>query len=95
MKSTIRIPTTQYGYIEVEFEGTAQEIISEHNRLVEMYGGNVGLTDKEFNDWLDKYNTNQTGDADQYAKMSVKQTDIIQANKRSFKRIKSKLGTIE
>lgn len=36
MTHEIRIPTTQYGYINFQFEGTADEAIVEHNRLLKI-----------------------------------------------------------
>lgn len=41
MKAVLRIPTTQYGYIEVEFWGTTQEIIGKHNEFVDKYEATV------------------------------------------------------
>jgi len=33
MKAQIRIPTKEYAYIEVAFEGTEEEMIATHDRL--------------------------------------------------------------
>lgn len=90
MKAQIRIPTTQYGYIEAEVEGTSEQIVEKHNELLKRYNGGFGLEDKEFNAWLDKYILTQTGNADKYAEMNVEQMNIIQSLKKSVARIKSK-----
>jgi uncharacterized protein (DUF342 family) len=37
MKATLRIPTRQYAYIEAEFEGTEEEIVSKYFELEEEY----------------------------------------------------------
>ena len=50
MKAELRIPTTQYGYVSVEYYGTTQEIIAKHNEFVEKYDATVPkevLEDKE------------------------------------------------
>ena len=44
MKAIQRIPTTQYGYIELELEyDTAEDAMLDHNRLQAMYVGGPGL----------------------------------------------------
>lgn len=87
MKTQIRIPTVQYGYLEFPFEGTPEEAIAEHNRTLKLYSGGGGLSDKEFNIWLDKYLMSQEGDGEQYMKMNPAQMEVIQTLKRAFKRI--------
>ncbi len=34
MKATIRVPTIQYGFIDLEVEGSMAEIVATHNALV-------------------------------------------------------------
>ena len=98
MKAEILIPTVQYGNIRFFIEGEADEIIAESKRLNKLYandseGGfmNAGLPDKEFNAVLDKFTWQDKGDngieAEQYERMSDEQKTIIQAIKRSRKRI--------
>lgn len=98
MKVIIRIPTEQYAYVEIvddfvpESQDSAVEYITAFNEKVteafkrEKTG--PGLTDKEFNYFLDVYLTNGTGSSDVYAKMNLSQQGCIQAIKRSMKRIK-------
>ena len=44
-----RIPTTQYGYIELNMEyETAEEAFIDHMRLLKMYEGGVGLDAREW-----------------------------------------------
>lgn len=88
---TLRLPTKDtYAYIEVELSvfdiEEAVEYYNHSMRLIRKENG-VGLPDKEFNCWLDKYLVDGTGDADQYAQMNVEQITIIQTIKRSLKRI--------
>lgn len=89
-KYILRIPTVQFGYIETEFTGTAEDAFEEHNRLLNLQNGGFGLEQDEFNKALDRYLTDGTGDVNQYTQMSKEQQAIFQAIKRSFKRIKSK-----
>lgn len=92
MKTVIRIPTTQYGYLEFDFDGTPQDAIAEHNRILLMYNGGFGLEPKEFNEALDKYLTDGTGVLEQYLKMSKEQQAVFQEIKKAFKRLDAKEG---
>jgi len=88
MKAIIRIPTTQYGFVEIEAEvSSAEEAIVSHNDILKMYAGGPGLPQKEWNAWLDQYLKEGTGNADQYAAMSPEQQKIIQEVKKSMARI--------
>lgn len=90
MKILLRIPTVQYGYMDVEFEGTPEEAITEHNRIISLYNGGFGLDQKEWNKALDRYLANGDGEADVYMQMSTEQQRVIQEIKKSFKRINYK-----
>lgn len=100
MIAHIRIPTTQYGYIEVELDGTEEEIIIKHNELLVFYHASVslqnasgeGLDSKTYNEALDKYLTDQTGNLDTYNRMSREQQNVIQCLKKAFKRLEAKEG---
>lgn len=92
MKSIIRIPTTQYGYLEFEFEGTPEEAIEEHNRILKLYAGGGGLDVKSFNIFMDDYLSGKMeGLGELYHAMSPYQQEVVQIIKRSLKRIKSKM----
>lgn len=44
MKAIQRIPTTQYGYLEMEMEyNTPEEAFIDHDRLLKLFEGGVGL----------------------------------------------------
>ena len=90
-KYHIRVPADQYAYLEAEFEGTSEEAVEEYRRLTKLVKGGPGLPDKEFNAILDKFAWEDKGDngmeAEQYERMSDEQKSIIQAIKRSRKRI--------
>lgn len=93
LKSTIRIPTAQYAYFEVEYEGTEDEIIETHNRLLKKYNGGFGLDEPLFQKCLDEYLTKNTlkNGTELYAQMSVDQQQLFQELKKAFKRITHKL----
>ena len=87
-KSKLRIPTSdQYAYIEVDFEGTPEDTISAYYEFTKLVKPAEGLSAKDFNQALDRYLTEPTGDTDTYLKMSKFQKDVIQEVKKAFKRI--------
>lgn len=91
MKADIRLPTTQYGYIEFHVEGEADEIIAEHNRLVSLYASNgEGISDKEYNTFIDEYMSGKHPQLDVYVRMNQKQQDAVQVIKKSIARLKAK-----
>ncbi len=90
---TLRIPTAdQYAYIEVPFDGTADDAFVEYQRLTAMVRGGEGLEPKAFNAILDEYLTTDkiTGDPGMVSDMSLDQQMIIQSIKRSRARTSAK-----
>ena len=91
----LRIPLKeQYSYLESEI---ATETIAEaHDMYVQAMKyingeAGLGLSDKEFNLFLDRQLCGDPGNTvDQYESMSPAQQAIIQANKRSIARLKSR-----
>lgn len=90
MKYKIHVPTTEYGFIEQELEGTSEEAVDAHNELLVAYRGGLGIETKEFNEALDRYLTENTGETDQYLRMSKDQQAVFQEIKKSLKRIEYK-----
>ncbi len=92
MKANIRVPTIQYGYIEVEVEGDANEIIDQHQELLKAYTNinGDGLPEVEWRDTLDRYLTEQKMSSDVYEKMNNEERTIINEIKKSIKRIEAK-----
>jgi len=63
MKAIQRIPTAQYGYIELELEyETAEDAFIDHARLLKLYEGGVGLDAREWKKV--RKNMLQTGEFD-------------------------------
>ena len=93
MKVTFRIPAKEtYGYIEIEQESTLEnipELLELYDKTIQAYKGentNVGLSDKDFNQALDTYLSEGTGDTEQYMLMSKDQQNVFQQIKKSLKR---------
>lgn len=91
MKSTHRIPTNQFAYIEIEFEGSEDEIVAKHKEFLALYAGGEGVPPKEFNAALDGYLAKGTGNLELYQRMSPAQQQCFQEIKKSFARIKNRL----
>lgn len=90
MKSTIRLATDEYCYIEFPFEGTPEETLAEYTRIRSIQKGGFGISVKEFNDALDLYLTKNTGNLELYSQMSKEQQSVFQEIKKSMKRIESR-----
>lgn len=86
----IHIPTTQYGFIEADVSNV-EEARDIHDSVTAMFSAGNGIPDRDFNAALDRYLTDGTGETETFLAMSPRQQDIIQAIKRSYKRI----GTLE
>ena len=78
MKVTVRIPTTQYGYIEAEQEyESVEEALQDYDRLVAVYTGGDGLSQKEWVQERNSYINEGKIDVEQFERMDKRQTDII------------------
>lgn len=97
MKATLRMPTeTSFAFIEIETEvESVEQAIEGYAQAMAQLKPQVGLSEKDFQVWLDNYLVNATGDAGKYAEMSPEQQNIIQNIKRATKRIKSRNGDNE
>jgi hypothetical protein len=88
MKATLRIPTEQYAFMEVEVEvADLKEAREQYLELQSMITGGGGLESKEWNGVLDKYLSTNNLSEDEYMRMSNQQQNIIQEIKRSIKRV--------
>jgi len=83
---TVRIPTDQYAYVEIEVEGTPTEIMDAYRDMKNAYGSGVGLPDKEWREALDRYIYEEHLDSKRFLAMSEIQQLIIQEIKKSKKR---------
>lgn len=92
-KAKIRIPKEQFAFIEVEAEGTLEEIneVYKQMSLAPITDG-FGLEDKEWRSCLDGYLNSGEMESNCYERMSLNQKMVIQEIKKSFKRIKSKIN---
>ena len=87
MKAKLRIPTKKaYAYIEVEFDGSPEEIVEAHENLTRLVEPQGGIPTKDFNQALDLYLEKGTGDTQQFLDMSDEQKRVFQEIKKSIKR---------
>ena len=90
MRTTLRIPTGQYAFMEVEVEVESLEEAREKYLELETMiksKGRGGLEPKIWNNALDQYLTENNLSSDDYANMSDIQKCVIQEIKKSLKRI--------
>lgn len=87
MKAKIRIPTEQFAFIEMDFDGTPEEIVEEHNNLLRLVVSKEGIPTKEFNNALDTYLNTGKGLTEVYLEMSDFQKSVFQEIKKSLKRV--------
>ena len=90
--ASIRLPTDQFAYIEVEAEGTPTELMEAYNSLKNAYTGGEGLPDKDWQRVLDRYFWDDGSmEMVEYTTMSKVQQAQIQEIKKSRKRKDYKL----
>lgn len=89
-KSKIHIKTNEYEFVEVEFEGTPEEISDKREELILAIKGGDGLPKKEWYEALDKMLSGESGDIEIHEKMSKNQRLLIKEISRSFNRIEYK-----
>lgn len=87
IKAKIRVCTDQYEFIELDVEGTQDEIWAEYKALKRKTITQAGLETKEWNACLDRYLSNGDMDSDSYERMNDEQKRIIQEIKKCYKRI--------
>jgi hypothetical protein len=95
MKAKIRVATDMYEFIELEVEGSEEQLWDTYKSLKRKTIPQKGLEAKEWNAALDRYLTNGDCDANVYGAMSDEQKRVIQEIKRSTKRINYKNGDKE
>lgn len=94
MKATLRIPTAQqYSYIEIETEGTLDEIVDQYNEANARVNGKSGqgISDKEFNAFIDNQMSGIPNTLETYNQMSPEQQMVVQKVKLSIKRLQARI----
>ncbi len=81
----LHIPTEQYGFLEVEFDGSPEDAFAEYSRLTSIIKGGTGMDTKDFNKVVDELMSKNSisGDPGMVELMNAEQVMIIQAIKRS------------
>ena len=90
MKIELHIPVEQYGFVSITTEDTdPSETRDLYTRYAEAFKDGMGVPDKDFNALLDEYVKSRqvVNGQELYEQMNGAQKAIIQALKRSYKRI--------
>jgi hypothetical protein len=91
MKLTVRVPTQEYGYAEVEMEVpddmTAQEVATLYQETADAFKPQAGLEKKEWNRILDQYLNKGGMTSDEGSVMSKEQQWLIHELDKAFARI--------
>lgn len=84
----IRIPTEQYGFVEVDVTvNNLSEIKEKYAEVKDLFAPKSGLEDKDWREALDSYLSGNSMNAETYYAMSDVQQKIIQELKKAFKRL--------
>ena len=98
-KATIRIPTEQYAYIEIELEGTPDDIMEAHRDFTDRVKPAAGIDRPTFRNALDRYLCDGTGETALYLEMGTtkvfSQQDLFQEIKLAYKRIEARNGKLK
>lgn len=91
MTTTIRIPTEQYAFVEIELENVQPERLREiYDEYVRALKGGEGLDAQEWRDLLDYYLQNNQMNPemqDKFERANLQQKMIINEIKKAIKRI--------
>jgi Fic family protein len=93
MKYKIHVPVEQYGFVEIETEVeiTPEDLKLAYDEVKQSFTTNgTGVDAKTFNEAIDRYLTDGTGETETYVRMSREQQSVFQEIKKSLKRIEAK-----
>lgn len=95
MKAVQRIPTTQYGYVEIEIEyETAEEAFIDHERLLKLHETGVGLDAREWKKCREYMLTTGNCDPEQIERMNKAQRWWINETKLAMRALSAQEPTI-
>ena len=89
MKHTLRIPTDQYAYVEVEVEGTPEEAKGKYDEIKRAFSGDTSMSEHTFLEWIMAIVNSDFevwGDVNAYNELSAERKMVIQSLKRYYKR---------
>lgn len=90
-KAKIRIPLKEYSYIELDAEGTTEDLKDTYDEMMSMNENGLGLPNKQWVEARDAYLNGQPLDPEVYESMNQYQKDWIQETKRGINNINRKL----
>lgn len=93
MKATLRVPTQEpYSFIELELEVPDYHVaIETYRQMMESVKGGSGLSDAEFDSFIQRQISGETNHIEDYNRMSLEQQKYVQCIKRAIKRINYKV----
>lgn len=85
----IRIPTTQYGFVSVHFNGDFEQIKDAHDELHRIFSSGPGIPEADFRDVVSCLVAGEPvlGGIELWEKMSQYQKDVCNEVKRAHKRL--------
>lgn len=96
MKTTLHIPTEQFGFLEVEFEAQNEaEALEKYQELSNLAKGGEGVSQGQLEAFVKKQLLGEGNSIEEYNQMSKPQQDIVQMIKRLKKQINYKLSKEE
>lgn len=93
MKATLRVPLDQYAFIEFRYDDKfiqPADLIAKYREAMREFKGGPGLTEREFQAFIDRQLCGDPNQADEYARTSNEQKNVIQIIKRALKRIEAR-----
>ncbi len=88
MKARIRIPTKEYAFLEVDFEGTAEEIVTQHDKLQLLCNEKEGLNTHDWAKVRDTYILKGDIDPLDYEALNKWQRLVVSEIRKSFNKAK-------
>lgn len=93
-KAKLRIPGEIYAFVEIEVEGTADEIATANQELKLAINGGDGLPIKEWRAFLDSLVSGNLNDVEKYVdtmrELSTYQKSVVDELRKSFNRVNYK-----
>jgi len=89
-KANIRIPTTQYAFLEVQVEGTPDFICESYHEFTNLMKVGAGLDPKAYDTFIQKQLLGEPNHWDEYNLMNPEQQKMVHIIRRALKRINYK-----
>ena len=94
-EAELHVPVEQYGFIAVKVNDTAGGLIEAYRAISEANRTGEGLSNEEFDAFIQRQVSGQPNHIEDYNSMSQEQQKYVQIIKRAIKRINYKLNEEE